>query len=74
VAYLRLPEARATLDAIGLRAIARGVVGAAPHLLELARRTRRMRKPWAWNAAEAWRDRPLDELRAEFGIEVFDAA
>lgn len=40
------------------------------------RRSRAMTKKWPWSAPEAFLDRPLDELRAEFGIEILppDAA
>ena len=37
---------------------------------ELWRRTRAMKKKWPWNPPACFLDRPLNELRAEFGIEV----
>ncbi|KIG12794.1 hypothetical protein DB30_01002 [Enhygromyxa salina] len=35
------------------------------------RRTRAMTKKWPWSPPEALLDRPLNELRAEYGISVF---
>ena len=35
------------------------------------RHSRKMTKKWPWSPPADFLDRPLDELRAEFGIEVF---
>ena len=35
-------------------------------------RTRKMTKRWPWTEFESYLDRPLGEIREEFGIEVFD--
>jgi len=40
-------------------------------LPELRRRTRAMTKKWPWTPSEGLLDRPLNELRAEYGIRVF---
>jgi hypothetical protein len=37
---------------------------------ELRRRARAMTKKWPWTPPEVFLDRPLNELRAEFGIEL----
>ncbi len=37
----------------------------------LWRRTRQMPRRWPWNPPDAYLDRPLSELRAEFGIVPF---
>ena len=38
---------------------------------EIRRRAKAMTKKWPWTAPEAYLDRPLDTLRKEFGIAVF---
>lgn len=40
-------------------------------LPELWRRTRAMNKKWPWTPSDRLLDAPLDELRAEYGIRVF---
>ena len=45
---------------------------ALPRLVRAARRARRMLKRWPWQGYRQFLDRPLTELRAEFGI-VLDA-
>ena len=40
-------------------------------LPELRRRTRAMTKKWPWTPPDPHLDRPLNELRAEYGITVF---
>jgi hypothetical protein len=38
----------------------------------LRRIARGMNKKWPWSAPESYLDRPLDDLRAEYGIHVID--
>lgn len=46
------------------------VLRALPRLVGAYVRARRMTKRWPWHSYAAFLDRPLDELRREFGIEL----
>jgi hypothetical protein len=47
----------------------RSVLAAPFHVFN---RTRKMKKKWPWFKSENLMDRPLNELRAEYGIKVFE--
>lgn len=68
--YLQLPEAKATFDTVGWGAVLRQGWPITRAMWDVWRRTRAMRKKWPWHPPEAALDRPLEELRGEWGIRV----
>jgi hypothetical protein len=52
----------------GIASVAWGILRAVPRAAVAAHRARRMRRKWSWAVAEHQMDRPLDEIRAEYGI------
>jgi len=70
LAYLKVPETRQVLEDTGYLKITWLSGLAVPAVLRVVRAARRMQKKWPWRDHAAWMDRPLSELRAEFGIVV----
>ncbi|PRP91087.1 hypothetical protein ENSA5_58240 [Enhygromyxa salina] len=68
------PEVREVFRELGLRGLAKGLALLPRYVGEIWRRTRRMHKPWPWTEFGEYLDRPLAEIRAEFGIEVLPAS
>jgi len=77
--YLSTPEAvqilrdigQGTAERTGWWALVRESVKAIPAMLSVWRRSRRMHRKWPWKDHERYLDVPLVDIRAEFGIEVF---
>lgn len=67
------PEVREVFRELGVRGMVKGLVLVPRYLGIIWKRTRKMTRPWPWTEFEAHLDRPLGEIRAEFGIEVFTA-
>ena len=59
------------LNQIGYRVVARDMILSCGPMLQAYRRGRRMRKKWPFRGYVEFMDRPLAELRREFGIEVY---
>lgn len=70
VSYLKHPEVNGILKEIGYKVWISQTVKAVPAMFRVFRRTRRMHKKWPFRGYEAFADRPLAEIRREFGIEV----
>ena len=74
LSYLARPEAVDILRRAGYGRVARESLAALPHIARVMRNARRMHKKWPWTGHEAYLDRTLASLRAEFGIRLVDAA
>ena len=70
VKYLRLPEARQLAAEPGLWNIAKTLVYALPDVLDVIRRSRRMKKKWPFESTDKQAGRALADIREEFGIRV----
>ena len=70
VSYLKHPEVNGILKEIGYKAWITESVKAVPAMFRVFRKTRRMHKKWPFYGYEEFANRPLAELRCEFGIEV----
>lgn len=70
--YFQLQETQDLFQDIGVWRSVRIFASALPIMPRAYGRTRRMTKRWPFHDHEAYLDRPLAEVRAEFGIEVFE--
>jgi hypothetical protein len=71
--FAKLNEAREVLQEIGVSGFAKASLFGLPHVPTVWRRARRMQKKWPWAGVDALLERPLAELRREFGIAVYRA-
>jgi hypothetical protein len=71
--FAKINEARELVREIGLAGMTKASLFALPHVPAVWRHTRRMKKKWPWAGVDGLLDRPLAELRREFGIEVYRA-
>ncbi len=67
---LAAPEVREVFREFGIRELLRSTAMLIGYIPKVRRRTRNMTKPWQWTGFERHLDRPLGEIRREFGIEV----
>ncbi len=74
IAYMKAPEARETLGGIirdaGAWHMTVEMVRGLPQIWRVWRHSRRMTKPWTFRGWRDHLDRPLSEIRREFGIEL----
>lgn len=70
VEYLRLPEEQEILREIGFWRVVATALAAAPDAVRIACAARRLKRKWPWDGHRALLDRPVTELRAEFGVAV----
>jgi hypothetical protein len=68
--YLRLPQVNQIFSQAGYGRIAGELLRCLPDLVRVAARSRRLPRKWPWREYERYLDRPLRELREEFGIRV----
>ena len=68
-AFMALPEEKELIAEIGWWTLTTGFLRALPDYVSMAWRSRRMRKKWRWSAHQAYLQRSVGEIRAEFGIE-----
>ena len=68
--FLKLQEGKSVLKEIGVWGVIKATLLAVPHFFTVFSRVRKMKKKWPWEGVEALIDRPIDELRAEYGIEI----
>jgi hypothetical protein len=69
--FAKINEAWELVREIGLASMTKASFSALPHVPTVWRHTRRMKKKWPWAGVDALLDRPIAELRREFGIEVY---
>ncbi|GAB4566255.1 MAG: hypothetical protein Tsb0020_17750 [Haliangiales bacterium] len=67
---LKLNEVQSLLDDVGRLRLAWASVKAVPTIWRAMWRARAMHKKWPWADHAMYLDRPLAEIRAEFGIRV----
>ncbi len=76
MAYLKQPAATDILKKIGRELgwwhVIRESFGALPYIWRVRKYAKRMHKRWPFHDWKAQLDRPLAEIRAEYGIEFFD--
>jgi ubiquinone biosynthesis protein Coq4 len=70
LAYLRLPQVNQVFAEVGRLRILAELLRCAPDVARVTWRSRRMARAWPWQEWEQRLDRPLGELREEFGIRV----
>ena len=73
MAYYNEPAIREIVSDLGFWRMLLGTLAAIPRAFRIWWRARRMAQKWRW---EAWRehlDRPLADIRAEYGIRVLPA-
>lgn len=70
LAYLRLPQVNQIFSQAGYGRIAGELLRCLPDLARVAARSRRLARKWPWRDYQRYLDRPLRELREEFGIRV----
>lgn len=68
--YLELPEVKNLLKESGWRTLIGESLRALPDVFRVLLRARRMHKPWPFQVPDTYLQRPLSDLRDEFGIEV----
>ncbi len=73
IEYLRLPEEQEILAQIGWPRVLWTTLRAVPDLFRVAAAARRLRKKWPWRHDRALLDRPLHELREEYGVTLLAA-
>jgi hypothetical protein len=64
----RLPESKEIYKPIGWSDVVRTAIGSLVVLPQVLWRCLRMRKRWPWAAFQAYFEKPLVEIRREFGI------
>jgi uncharacterized tellurite resistance protein B-like protein len=69
--YLNVPEAKQILEEAGFVKMTLETAKGSPKLFEVFLRARDMKKKWIFLEGNAHLDRPLSELRAEYGIRIF---
>ena len=67
--FFGLPEEKELVAQLGLWSIAKGYVGAIPEYFRIAWRSRRLMRKWRWSDNAAYRSKPVDVIRREFGID-----
>lgn len=65
----RLPESQEIYETLRWPDIARTALRSTGVVPEVLWRCSRMRRRWPWSEFDAYRDRPLNEIRDEYGIE-----
>lgn len=73
-AYLNDEEAQNILKEIGYWKATVAFVQALPRAAQLWWRSTRMPRPWPWLNHQHWLDRPLADVRRQFGIKVMGPA
>jgi hypothetical protein len=68
--YLRLPQVNEIFSQAGYGRLAVELLRCLPDLVRVIARSRRLSRKWPWRDYEAFLDRPLRDLRAEFDIRV----
>jgi ubiquinone biosynthesis protein Coq4 len=74
IAYLGTEEARRVILDAGVARTLWTVLRGLPRLVSVARRARAMKKRWPWSEHAEYMNRPLSEIRTEFGIRVLPAS
>lgn len=69
---LAAPEVREVFHELGFSGVVKGFALMPKYVGEIWRRTHRMHKRWPWTEFGEHLDRPLADIRAEFGIEVLE--
>ena len=70
LAYLKLPQVNQLFAQTGRLRILIELLRCAPDVVRVIWRSRRMARAWPWREYPQHLDRPLRELREEFGIRV----
>ena len=70
LSFLRLAEHADIVREVGLTGACGAVLGAGPRLFRLVWRARGMSRAWPWVHHEEYLDKPLADIRREFGINV----
>lgn len=68
LSYMKTDEAKQVLRDVGLGRALWATLKALPRLAGVIVRARRMTRKWPWTDHDAYLDRPLVEIREEFGI------
>lgn len=70
LAYLKQPDVNKIFAETGYGKIAAESMRVLPDILRVLARSRRLSEKWPWQDWERFLDRPLGELRRDFGIRV----
>jgi ubiquinone biosynthesis protein Coq4 len=70
LAYLKLPQVKQLFAQAGARRIATELLRFLPDLVRVVWRSRRLRRKWPWHDHGEQLDRPLAEIREDFGIRI----
>ncbi len=67
--YFNLPEQKELFEEIGWPKMIWGSILSLPNAVRVAFRARKMKRKWDWNGYAEYLDRPVAEIRREFGID-----